>query len=64
MNEETKELIEALKIARQTILEVGHAQVQGPGWYTRGYDGMYQHVAMLIRRGLEAVKILDRYEQL
>lgn len=45
----------ALKVARQTIIECGHAQECGPSWYTHGESGLYQQVRMWINRGAEAV---------
>ena len=49
-------LKDRLKIANQGFLEIAHAQECGPGWYTRGLNGMWQHVYMWVRRGLEATE--------
>lgn len=48
-------LQDALKEARQALLEVQHAQEVGANWYTRGESGLYQQVAMWIRRGVAAI---------
>lgn len=48
------ELIEAIKTANQALAEVAHAQAVGPDWYTRGADGMRNHVSDWVRRGLKA----------
>jgi hypothetical protein len=53
---EISNLRAALKVAQDAILQFSHAQEQGPRWFTRGADGMYQHVHMWLRRGLEAVQ--------
>jgi hypothetical protein len=54
----------ALKVALQALLEFSHAQQSGPGWYTRGADGMYRQVRMWLDRGLEAVGIaLGPYDE-
>lgn len=45
----------ALRAARQALLEVRHAQQTGASWYTRGERGLYDQVAMWVRRGLEAI---------
>lgn len=47
-------LLDALEIAMQALREVDHAQQNGARWYTKGESGLYQHVRMWIRRGLEA----------
>jgi hypothetical protein len=46
----------AIKVAYQALLEFSHAQESGPGWYTRGQNGMYAQVRMWLDRGLEAVR--------
>jgi len=46
----------ALKVAQQALLEFSHAQEVGPGWYTRGANGMYRQVQMWLQRGLAAVQ--------
>lgn len=48
------ELIESLRIAEQALLEVAHAQANGPSWYTRGESGMRAQVDMWVRKGLDA----------
>jgi len=45
----------ALRAARQALFEVRHAQQCGASWYTRGERGLYDQVAMWVRRGLEAI---------
>ena len=47
-------LRDAIKTANQALLEVEHARLKGPDWYTRGASGLYQHVAMWVKRGLDA----------
>jgi hypothetical protein len=54
------ELVEALKTARQALMEVDHAQRCGPDWYSKGSSGLYMQVRMWLNRGLEAVKVLDK----
>lgn len=62
IEQEKIELVEALKVARHALLEFSLAQERGPGWYTKGASGMYQQVQHWLRKGLEAVRILERYE--
>jgi len=50
------ELLEALKVARQFVIEVAHAQDVGPGWYTKGEDGLYQQVRMWLRKANDAIE--------
>lgn len=52
---ERDELHAAIKTANQALLEVAHAQYNGPEWYTRGESGLRQQVAMWVQRGLEAI---------
>lgn len=45
----------ALAVVNQALLEVAHAQSCGANWYTRGASGLYQQVAMWVRKGREAI---------
>lgn len=47
----------ALRIARQTFREVEHAQRSGANWYTQGASGLYQQVALHLRRGEKAASL-------
>ena len=38
------ELMSVIKVLRQTVAEVRHAQNQGPNWYTKGVSGLYIQV--------------------
>jgi hypothetical protein len=49
------ELHAALPILSQALLEVAHAQECGAQWYTRGADGLYNQVAMWVRKGRAAI---------
>jgi len=51
----------ALETLEQTLREVRHAQSSGANWYTRGASGLYQQVAMHVRRGFEAIAILREH---
>lgn len=62
VDREKMELVAALKVTRSALLEVSLAQEVGPQWYTKGANGMYQQVYTWVRRGLEAARILDKYE--
>lgn len=53
---EVERLREALKTTRQALMEVQHAQECGPGWYTRGEQGMYRQTQMWVRKGLAAAR--------
>ena len=53
---ECERLREALKVTRQALIEVQHAQESGPGWYTKGGRGMYQQTTMWVRKGLAAAR--------
>ena len=59
-----EELIACIKVLRQTIMEVNHAQMSGPDWYTKNEKGLFQQVRLHIDRArvaLEKVKdILDQ----
>lgn len=50
------ELVAAIKVLRQTVIEVRHAQRSGPGWYTKGDKGLYLQVDLHLNRGEEAIK--------
>lgn len=52
---EIERLRPALQTARQATIEFRHAQQSGPGWYTRGKDGMYGQVHMWLQRGMNAI---------
>lgn len=54
--EDLDSLRDSIKTANQALMEVDHAQNIGPGWYTRGEDGLRQQVRMWVRRGLEATR--------
>lgn len=45
---------EDLRTIKQMIAEVNHAQLSGPGWYTKGANGLYQQVALWLKKGEEA----------
>lgn len=46
MSEDKIKLIAAMKVLRQTIAEVRHAQESGPGWYTNGESGLRAYVRL------------------
>ena len=48
----------ALGVCRQFRLEVAHAMECGPGWYTRGEDGLRQQIRMWIDRAGKALQAL------
>lgn len=58
MEEEvTKEqLIDVIKVLRQTVMEVRHAQHNGPAWYTKGDNGLYSQVRMHLDKASDAMK--------
>lgn len=51
-----EELERERKDARQAFMELQHCHEQGPGWFTRGKDGMYQHFRMWLNRGFAATE--------
>jgi hypothetical protein len=53
--ERIRVLREALLVAQTALAEVAHAQSAGANWYTRGASGLYQQVAMWVRKGREAI---------
>lgn len=57
MNKEMniKRLEESIAIINQAFLEIAHAQLNGPKWYTKGEDGLYQQVGMWVNRGFKAI---------
>ena len=57
--EEIKKLRSALKICRQALLEVNHAQECGANWYTRGEAGLYRQVRMWVHKGFDAIKTVE-----
>lgn len=52
LTDRVKSLEAAMKIAHQAL---AHAQAVGANWYTRGASGLYQQVAMWVRKGREAI---------
>ena len=46
----------ALRICRQALMEVAHAQQCGPAWYTKGEGGLYSQVRMWVDRGAKAIR--------
>lgn len=62
VDREKMELVEALKVTRSALMEIRHAQIFGPQRYTKGANGMYMQVRMWMQRGLDATRILDKYE--
>ena len=57
---EHKRIKKQVKVLQQMVMEVSHAQQKGPGWYTRGTDGMFQQVQMWIGRGQAAIDEINR----
>ena len=53
--ERIRVLREALLVAQTALAELPHAQSAGANWYTRGASGLYQQVAMWVRKGREAI---------
>jgi hypothetical protein len=47
---------EALKICKQALAEVRHAQEVGANWYTKTDVGLYMQVSMWVKKGLEAIQ--------
>lgn len=62
LDRDKMELVEAMRVMRQALHEIDHAQRVGPDWYTRKSSGMYQQVNAWIKRGFAAAKVLDKYE--
>lgn len=52
----TDDLIEVIKVLRQTVMEVRAAQDRGPDWYTRGARGLYAQVRLHLDRASEAIR--------
>ena len=50
-----KELQESIAILNQVLLELQHARLNGPGWYTKGEDGMYEQTGMWLQKGFKAI---------
>jgi hypothetical protein len=48
-----------IDVLRQTLLEVAHAQQSGAEWYTKGHNGLYQQIALWVRKGDDAIKDFD-----
>ena len=53
---ENQRLEAALEVCNQMVLEVSHAQQCGPGWYTRGEDGLRAQVDMWVRKASTAIR--------
>lgn len=51
-----EEFEKCLQDINQAFLEIAHAQRNGPSWYTRGENGMYQQVSMWLSRGFDATE--------
>ena len=49
-----------IKIMQQALLEINHAQREGPDWYTKGDSGLYQQVRMWLDKGLKASESLNK----
>lgn len=58
--DEIENLRGALKVTHRALFEVSHAQQSGANWYTRGESGLYQQVAMWVRKGFEAIDSVRR----
>ena len=56
---ETAKLIAVIKVLRQTVLEVRHAQDQGSRWYTKGDSGLFQQVRLHLNRADVAIKSVE-----
>ena len=56
---ETAELIAVIKVLRQTVMEVRHAQNQGSRWYTKGESGLFQQVRMHLDKADKAIKSIE-----
>lgn len=54
---------EHLSTIKQAFLEVAHAQYNGSAWYTRGESGLYQQVAMWVRKGNAAVDAIGAAQE-
>jgi len=54
--DEIERLRAALEVCNQMVLEVSHAQQCGPGWYTRGEDGLRAQVDMWVRKASTAIR--------
>lgn len=48
------ELLEALKVTRQALLEVGHARDVGPEWFTKGQSAHLAHIRHWFEKGCKA----------
>lgn len=53
---ENKRLKEALSVCEQAIIEFSAAQERGPGWYTRGVDGMYAQIRLWLGKAFDAIR--------
>jgi len=45
------DMLKALEVAQQALLEVRSAQARGPGWYTKGTVGLFQQVRFWLDKG-------------
>lgn len=52
---ENQRLKAALEVCQQALLEINHAQRNGPSWYTKGEKGMYGQVRMWIDKAIVAI---------
>ena len=53
------ELIAVIKVLRQTVAEVKHAQDSGSNWYTHGERGLRQRVRLHIDKACKAIKSIE-----
>jgi hypothetical protein len=53
------ELIAAIKVLRQTVYEVKHAQDSGSNWYTHGENGLRRQVRLHIDKACKAIKSIE-----
>jgi len=55
------DLIEVIKVLRQTVMEVRGAQRRGPGWYTKGAKGLYMQVSLHLDMADKAIKSVEPF---
>ena len=63
LTDENRRKDEALTVLRQFMGEVAHAHQSGPGWYTRGEQGLRSHIWMWIDRAKKALDSAASTEQ-
>ncbi len=56
---EVAELIAVIKVLQQTVMEVRHAQDNGPWWYTKGERGLYMQVRLHLDRANVALNSIE-----